>query len=255
MKAIIALLLSILLGLSGASADKTTNTQKEGTPAVISFSNEIGIDPDYISEYNVIIEDPTVLAYSSVLDYGKQTDPPECGGSYNTLFTFKGLKAGTTSVKVEERCAADPGYDHIYKAVVDEDLNVTLEKVETVTPQESTEKPEPETAFVRFTDDVGIDPDYICEYKVVISDTRIVGCDKTPDHGEPTDEPEDGGSNYTVFTFKGIKPGTTSVRIEERCPAGFDRDHIYKVTVDEDLNVTMKEVRTIDVREMRMNKK
>ncbi len=62
-----------------------------------------------------------------------------------------------------------------------------------------------------------------------------------PDHEEMT------GAGYTVtYTFTGIEPGETELKIEERSPIADNLDHYYSVKVDEKLNVTIEHLRTED---------
>ena len=48
-----------------------------------------------------------------------------------------------------------------------------------------------------------------------------------------------------IFTFTGLKPGTTTVSVYGRSPIMENDDSIYTAVVDEDLNVTLEPVRMI----------
>ena len=48
-----------------------------------------------------------------------------------------------------------------------------------------------------------------------------------------------------IFTFTGLKPGTTTVSVYGRSPIIENNDSIYTAVVDENLNVTLKSVRKI----------
>ena len=62
---------------------------------------------------------------------------------------------------------------------------------------------------------------------------------------EETDEPIDGGSYTVVFTFTGLRPGTTTVTVSARSPIADSFDRVYPVTVGEDLSVTFGEPTTL----------
>ena len=56
------------------------------------------------------------------------------------------------------------------------------------------------------------------------------------------------GAGFTVtFTFTGTKPGSTGLLIEERSPIAGNYDHIYAVTVAEDLSVSLVWTETRDL--------
>ena len=56
------------------------------------------------------------------------------------------------------------------------------------------------------------------------------------------------GAGYDVyFTFRGLKPGTTTVTIQERSPIADNLDNIYDVTVNDDLEISLKLRETIEI--------
>jgi len=108
-------------GTTGANAVEQPSPEK----AVLSFSSFDGGG----HEYSVEIEDPEILTYTSKRDYGAERDELETGSPYWMIFTFTGLKPGTTTVSVYGRSPIIENNDSIYTAVVDENLNVTLKSV------------------------------------------------------------------------------------------------------------------------------
>ena len=78
------------------------------------------------------------------------------------------------------------------------------------------------------------------EYTVKIDDPEIVDVTSSrayynPDHDEMT------GSGYDVIiNFKGKKEGETTATVSARSPIAENFDEVYKVSVDSDLNVTLK---------------
>ena len=99
-------------------------TAEEGQTAKtaeLTFSSFDGGGHEYTAE----IEDPSILACTSVRDYGAR-DELEDGSPYRMIFTFTGLKPGTTGVNIYGRSPIIENDDASYTAVVDEELNVTL---------------------------------------------------------------------------------------------------------------------------------
>ena len=127
MKRIILLLLVTMLLIATAveAADSDSGTQTGQKTAELSFSSFDGGGPEYMAE----IQDPSILSCTAEKDYGENHDELEDGSPYWQIFTFTGLKPGTTTVTVYGRSPIMENDDYIYTAVVDEELNVTLESV------------------------------------------------------------------------------------------------------------------------------
>ena len=83
----------------------------------------------------------------------------------------------------------------------------------------------------------------------MVSDESIVSYETevkyySSDHGEMT------GSGFDkIITFTGIKPGETTVVVEERSPIADNLDHKYRVTVDDELNVQIEQLSVKDINE------
>lgn len=93
--------------------------------AVLTFSSFGGGGP----EYSVVIDDPQIVRFSTFYDYGTQSDKASSGDSYHVVFTFFGLKSGTTTVTVFGRSPILNNMDSVYTVTVDEKLNVQMEAV------------------------------------------------------------------------------------------------------------------------------
>ncbi len=106
------------------SAAEDSTAEEGSDTAVLSFSSFDGGGHEYSAE----IGDTSILSYESERDYGKR-DELEDGSPYRHIFTFTGLKPGTTTVAIYGRSPITDNDDSLYKAVVDEKLNVTLESV------------------------------------------------------------------------------------------------------------------------------
>ena len=85
------------------------------------------------------------------------------------------------------------------------------------------------------------------KYSVKLQDPDLVSVEQTvkylkKDHAQMT------GAGYDVtFAFTGRKPGTTGMTLEERSPIAGNFDHLYEVTVDETLKVTLRELSVVDL--------
>ena len=80
-------------------------------------------------------------------------------------------------------------------------------------------------------------------YSVVL-DSDIVTYKSERKYDKPDHKRLKGAGYYVIFTFTGLKPGETVLTVQKRSPIReTDRqDRQYKVTVDKDLNVTIKPV-------------
>ena len=123
---LLPVLLAALLLTGWTMAGRATEAY-DPESAVLSFSSFDGGG----HEYSVEIEDPNVLACASERDYGNR-DELEDGSPYWQVFTFTGLKPGTTKVSVYGRSPILDNDDTVYTAVVDEGFNVTLTPVRAI---------------------------------------------------------------------------------------------------------------------------
>ena len=96
--------------------------QPETEPATLTYSSFDGGGP----EYEVAIEDPSVVACTSSRKYDKPDHDEMTGASYNVIFSFPGLKEGTTALTVSARSPIAENFDETYTVSVDHELKVTL---------------------------------------------------------------------------------------------------------------------------------
>ena len=80
------------------------------------------------------------------------------------------------------------------------------------------------------------------EFNVIVDDECIVSYVKKTRYKDAGPANIDGAGKEIVIIFTGGKPGQTNVKIEERSPIGDNLDHLYKVTVDDDLDVSIEEI-------------
>lgn len=84
------------------------------------------------------------------------------------------------------------------------------------------------------------------EFKVILEDESIVSYESVRKYSNPDHEAM-GGSGYIVrFSFTGLKQGETDMKIEERSPIADNLDHLYRVKVNDDLQVEIEKLETKD---------
>ena len=87
------------------------------------------------------------------------------------------------------------------------------------------------------------------EFSVVIADESIVSYSSRAAYRNPDHEKMNGSGYDEIITFTGIKPGETTVIIEERSPIADNLDHKYRITVDDELNVQTELLSVKDINE------
>ena len=80
-------------------------------------------------------------------------------------------------------------------------------------------------------------------YSVVL-DSDIVSCQKEKRYKNPDHKKVRGAGYDVVFTFTGLKAGETVVTVQKRSPVHEreNEDRLYKLKVDNDLNVKIEAV-------------
>ena len=87
------------------------------------------------------------------------------------------------------------------------------------------------------------------EFNVVIADESIVSYASKAKYRHPDHEKMHGSGYDEIITFTGIKPGETTVIIEERSPIADNLDHKYRLAVDDELNVQIEQLSVKDINE------
>ena len=87
------------------------------------------------------------------------------------------------------------------------------------------------------------------EFNVVIADESIVSYDRKSNYRDSDHEKMNGSGCDVTITFTGIKPGETTVIIEERSPIADNLDHKYRIMVDGELNVQIEQLSVKDINE------
>ncbi len=126
---------------------------------------------------------------------------------------------------------ADMGYVNVYEFGGIEDWTGDI-----VT--DDNEDSEEKTASLSFESFDGGGP----EFNVVIADESIVSYVSKLKYRDPDHEKMHGSGYEEIITFTGMKPGGTTMIIEERSPIADNLDHKYRVTVDDELNVQIEQL-------------
>ena len=94
--------------------------------ATLSFHSFDGGGP----EYTVIPEDATIFSYTSERNYGKADHENIDGAGYDVIFTFTGLKAGSTAFTISEYSPimGEVVDEIVYGVTVNDSLEISLEE-------------------------------------------------------------------------------------------------------------------------------
>ena len=76
-------------------------------------------------------------------------------------------------------------------------------------------------------------------FELFAEDPALITYEKAVDYGGQDHEEITGAAFDVIFTLSGQKPGETRLTVEERSPITESVDHIYAVTVDDALHVTV----------------
>ena len=99
------------------------------------------------------------------------------------------------------------------------------------------EEKKPEEAKLSFQSFDGGGPEFI----IVPADKELFTFELRKNYNDPDHAKKCGSAFDVTITFRGLKPGETSMTIEERSPCAGNFDRIYQVKVDEKLNVSIEE--------------
>lgn len=105
---------------------------------------------------------------------------------------------------------------------------------ETVAPK--TEAPEAESAELRFSSFDGGGP----EYSARLDDPTLAAVSSKQDYRDRNHEAQTGSAYEMVFRFRGLRPGSTQLTVLGDSPIMGMEVHLYTLTVDEGLNVSLR---------------
>ena len=80
------------------------------------------------------------------------------------------------------------------------------------------------------------------EYSIKIDDPTIVTYSSSRHYNKPNHEELDGAGYDIIYTFTGLKAGETNMTVSEESPIMDNYDAVYKITVDDKLNVEIEMV-------------
>ena len=162
------------------------------------------------------------------------TPPEELPDKNQIVLVY--CRTGRRSKEASQKLA-DMGYVNVYEFGGIEDWTGEI------VTEEASYNSGGEKAKLSFESFDGGGPDI----NVLIADEGIVSYETevkyhSSDHGEMT------GSGFDkIITFTGIKPGETTVIVEERSPIADNLDHKCRVTVDDELNVKIELLTVKDI--------
>ena len=162
------------------------------------------------------------------------TPPEELPDKNQIVLVY--CRTGRRSKEASQKLA-DMGYVNVYEFGGIEDWTGEI------VTEEASDNSGGEKAKLSFESFDGGGPDF----NVLIADEGIVSYETevkyhSSDNGEMT------GSGFDkIITFTGIKPGETTVIVEERSPIADNLDHKYRVTVDDELNVKIELLTVKDI--------
>lgn len=162
------------------------------------------------------------------------TPPEELPDKNQIVLVY--CRTGRRSKEASQKLA-DMGYVNVYEFGGIEDWTGEI------VTEEASDNSGGEKAKLSFESFDGGGPDF----NVLIADEGIVSYETevkyhSSDHGEMT------GSGFDkIITFTGIKPGETTVIVEERSPIADNLDHKCRVTVDDELNVKIELLTVKDI--------
>ncbi len=162
------------------------------------------------------------------------TPPEELPDKNQIILVY--CRTGRRSKEASQKLA-DMGYVNVYEFGGIEDWTGEI------VTEEASDNSGGEKAKLSFESFDGGGPDF----NVLIADEWIVSYETevkyhSSDHGEM-----DGSGFDKIITFTGIKPGETTVVVEERSPIADNLDHKYRVTVDDELNVQIELLSVKDI--------
>lgn len=163
-------------------------------------------------------------------------EPEELPDKYQIILVY--CRTGRRSKEASQKLA-DMGYVNVYEfgGIVDWTGDIVTDDTSGNTGGK--------TASLSFESFDGGGP----EFNVVIADESIVSYDSRSSYQDSDHENMNGAAYGVTITFSGIKPGETTVIIEERSPIADNLDHEYRITVDDELNVQIEQLSVKDINE------
>ncbi len=106
----------------GSSAPSVPE-KNAGKTATLVFDSFDGGGP----EYTVSLKDPSIVAFSRLVDYPDKDHEQMDGSPYRVILSFMGMQPGETELTISARSPIADNYDNLYAVRVDGDLNISIE--------------------------------------------------------------------------------------------------------------------------------
>ena len=97
----------------------------KGNQTTLQFHSFDGGGPSYSLRF----ADEELVSVAQTIRYNKANHKQMTGAGYDVVFTFKGIKAGETTMTVEQRSPMGDDVDYLYRVTVDASLAVTVESL------------------------------------------------------------------------------------------------------------------------------
>lgn len=189
-----------------------------------------------------------ILKYKLILDNGFEAEKTEYAAGENVTVRYDIIATDTDYHFYSDDVDFEQNYDggYVFTFVMPEhDVTLHVESRNSMEYDPGAYLPEvnPGAAELTFETFDGGGP----EFNVYVDDESIVSFETDIRYGSSGSEAVDGGSKNVVITFTGENPGETDITIEERSPIADNLDRRYRVTVDEELKVSIEQLSVRDI--------
>lgn len=163
-----------------------------------------------------------------------ETAPAELPDKDQVLLIY--CRSGNRSKQAAQKLA-DLGYTNVYEfgGILDWDGDVVTD--------EPADAPEPATLVLSSFSGGGP------EYDVTVADPALVSVSSSREYPQGAED-LDGASYDVIYSFTGLRPGETTVTLTARSPIAENYDAEYRLTVGEDLTVTLAQTAYHDLDEV-----
>lgn len=191
------------------------------------------VDVRRADEYaNGHIPGAILIPNESIID----TPPEELPDKKQIILVY--CRTGRRSKEASQKLA-DMGYMNVYE------FGGIEEWTGDIVTDDMSDKTGGKTASLSFESFDGGGP----EFNVVIADESIVSYGSESKYRDTDHEKMHGAGYDEIITFTGLKPGETTVIVEERSPIADNLDHKYSIAVDDELNVQIEQLYVKDINE------
>ena len=228
--ALIGLIGAVLLGCASTEPSAATYcqiSQEEAKRMMEADDGHVVVDVRRQDEYDASHIPGAILIPNESIDTTPPAELPD-KGQIVLIYCRSGRRSKEAAQKL-----ADMGYTNIYEFG---GINTWDGEIATEPEVEEDMK----KASLSFDSFDGGGPDFTASAE----DPSILSWTQNREYWDQNHEELNGAGFSVTFTFTGIKPGSTTLLIEERSPIAGNYDHVYAVTVAKDLSVTLEQTGT-----------